>query len=86
VLLLSKSSHNGHLLFVLVSTERVIVCLAADNSASCKIRATVRFLHGKDLRAEEIQYKLCVRGVWPNVKTLGFTLGGKNAFLVEQSV
>jgi hypothetical protein len=38
---------TGHMVFVLVSTERVMMCPAIDNPASCEIRAVIRFLHAK---------------------------------------
>jgi hypothetical protein len=45
-------------MFVLVSTERVMMCPAMDNSASCEIRAVVRFLHVRNMSAVKIHWKL----------------------------
>jgi hypothetical protein len=42
---------TGHLVFVLVSTERVRMRPAIDNSASCEIRSVIRFLHAKNMSA-----------------------------------
>jgi hypothetical protein len=36
---------TGHLVFVLVSTERVMMYLATDNPAICEIHAVIHFLH-----------------------------------------
>jgi hypothetical protein len=49
---------TGHLVFVLVSTEGVIMCPAIDNPVSCKIRAVVRFLQAKNWSVE-IHRELC---------------------------
>jgi hypothetical protein len=45
--------------FVAVSTEFVMMCLAIDNSASCEIRAVIRFLYAEDMSAAEIYRELC---------------------------
>jgi hypothetical protein len=50
---------TGHLLFVLVSQERVMMCPAIDNPASCEIRAAIRFLHAKNTRAAGNHRELC---------------------------
>jgi hypothetical protein len=50
---------TGHLVFVLVPTELVMVCPAIDNPASCEIRHIIRFLHSKNMSAEEIHRELC---------------------------
>jgi hypothetical protein len=42
---------TGHLVFVLVSEEGVMVCPTIDNPASYKIRAIIRFLHAKNMSA-----------------------------------
>jgi hypothetical protein len=36
-----------------------MVCPAIDNPASCEIRAFIRFLHSKNMSAEEIHRELC---------------------------
>jgi hypothetical protein len=36
-----------------------MMCLAFDNPASRKIRAVIRFIHAKNMRAEKIHYELC---------------------------
>jgi hypothetical protein len=43
----------GHLVFVLVSTEWIIMCTEIHNPASCEIRAVIRFLHAKTNSTEE---------------------------------
>jgi hypothetical protein len=43
---------TGHLAFVLVSTERVMMCPMIDNPTSCKIRA-------RNMSAAEIHRELC---------------------------
>jgi hypothetical protein len=50
---------TGHLVFVLVSTECVMMCSAIDNPASCESRAVIRFLHTKHMTAAEIHLELC---------------------------
>jgi hypothetical protein len=40
--------------FVLASTELVILCPAIDNPASCEIRAGIRFLHINNMSDAEI--------------------------------
>jgi hypothetical protein len=49
---------TGHLVFVLVSTEWVMMCPAIDNLASCEICAVIRFLHAKNTSAAEIHCEL----------------------------
>jgi hypothetical protein len=49
---------TGHLVFVLVSTEWVMMCPAIDKPASCEIRALVRFLHATNMSAAEIRREL----------------------------
>jgi hypothetical protein len=44
---------------VLVSTDRVMVCPAIDNPASCEIRVVIRFLHAKNTSAAEVCCELC---------------------------
>jgi hypothetical protein len=58
---------TGHLVFVLVSTERVMTCPAIDNPASCKIRAAVRFLHAENMSAADIHHELCAAVYAQNV-------------------
>jgi transposase len=36
-----------------------VICPASDNSASCEIRAVIRFLHAKSMSATEIHRELC---------------------------
>jgi hypothetical protein len=36
-----------------------MMCPAIDNSASCEIRAVIRFLHAKNMTAAEIHRGLC---------------------------
>jgi hypothetical protein len=48
----------GHLVFVLVSTEWVMMCLAIDNPDSFKIWAVVCFLEAKNMSAAEIYCEL----------------------------
>jgi hypothetical protein len=45
---------TGHLVFVLVSTESVMMCPAIDNPASCEIRSVICFLHANNMSALEI--------------------------------
>jgi hypothetical protein len=45
--------------FVLVSTEQVMMCPVIDNRASCKIRSLIPFLHTKNMSAMEIHCELC---------------------------
>jgi hypothetical protein len=37
-----------------------MMCRAIDNPASYEIRAIIRFLHAKNMRAPEIHRELCV--------------------------
>jgi hypothetical protein len=48
---------TGLLVFVLVSTERVMICRTIDNHASCEIHA-ISFLHGKNMSSAEINGEL----------------------------
>jgi hypothetical protein len=50
---------NGHLVFVLVSAEWVMMCPAIDNPVSCEIFAVIRFLRTKIVSAAEIHCELC---------------------------
>jgi hypothetical protein len=50
---------TGHLVFVLVSTERATICPAIDNPANCEIRAVIGFLHAKNMSTVEIHCELC---------------------------
>jgi hypothetical protein len=49
---------TGHLVFVLVSTELVMMCPANDNPASCEIRVATRFLSAKNISVMEIHCEL----------------------------
>jgi hypothetical protein len=61
---------TGHLMFVLVFTEWVMMCPATDNPASCELRAVILHLHTKIMTAAEIHRELCtVYG--PNVMSEG---------------
>jgi hypothetical protein len=62
---------TGHVMFVLVSTERVMMCSAIDNSASCEIRAVIRFLHAKKIIAVEIHRELCAAIYGQNIMSGG---------------
>jgi hypothetical protein len=46
--------------FVLVSTDRVMMCPVTDNPASCEILSVVHFLQVNNMSAAEIHGKLCV--------------------------
>jgi hypothetical protein len=59
------SHHTGDLVFVLVSTEKVIMCPTIDNTASCEICAVIRILHAKNTSAEEIHHESCAVYVLP---------------------
>jgi hypothetical protein len=50
---------TGHIVFVLVSTEWVMMCPVIDNPVSCEICAFIRFLHAKIMSAAEIHGELC---------------------------
>jgi hypothetical protein len=52
---------SGYLVFVLVSTECVMMCPAVDNSARCDIRAVIRFSHTKNMSGTEIHRDLMRR-------------------------
>jgi hypothetical protein len=49
---------TGHPIFVLVSTEQVMMCPAIDNSASCKIRSVIHFLHAENMSAAKVHHEL----------------------------
>jgi hypothetical protein len=49
---------TGHPVFVLVSTERVMMCPAIDHSASCEIRSVIHFLHARTMSAAKIHHEL----------------------------
>jgi hypothetical protein len=49
----------GNLVFVLVSTECVIMCPAIDKPASCETRAVIRFLYNRNMSAVEIHHESC---------------------------
>jgi hypothetical protein len=50
---------SGHLVSVLVSTERVVMCPAIDNPASCEICAGINNFRAKNRSAMEIHRELC---------------------------
>jgi hypothetical protein len=51
-------SYNANLVFVLVSIERIMMCLAIDTSACCEIRS----VHAKNMSANYIsKYSLLLR-------------------------
>jgi hypothetical protein len=50
---------SGHLVFVLVSAEWVMMCPVIDNPASWEIRVVIRFLHAKNKSSAEILSELC---------------------------
>jgi hypothetical protein len=63
---------SGHpLVFVLVSTECVMMCLAIDNFASCEICAITCFHHAKIMSAVEIQHEMCVVVYSQNIMSEG---------------
>jgi hypothetical protein len=51
---------TGHLVFVLVSAEWVMICPAIDNYTSCEICAVICFLHVKNMSAAEVHCELCM--------------------------
>jgi hypothetical protein len=51
---------TGHIVFVLVSIEQVIMCPVIDNPASCEIRDGIHFICAKNISAAEIHHELCV--------------------------
>jgi hypothetical protein len=50
---------TGHIVFVLVSIEWVLMCPTIDNPTSCEVRAVICFLHVKNMSAVEIHLELC---------------------------
>jgi hypothetical protein len=54
-------------MFVLVSTERVMVCPATEDHARCEIRAVIRFLRAKTLNAVELCRELWAEVYFQNV-------------------
>jgi hypothetical protein len=44
--------------FVLVSTELVILCSAIGNPTSCEIPYVIRFLHAKNMSSADIHHEL----------------------------
>jgi hypothetical protein len=69
-----------HLVFVLVSTERVIMCPPIDNPATCEIRALIRFLRAKNMSATEIHRELCAAVYGKNVMREGTTRQWRRMF------
>jgi hypothetical protein len=51
---------TGHIVFVLVSTDLVMMCPAIGNPSTCKICAVICFLHTENMSAVEIYLELCV--------------------------
>jgi hypothetical protein len=51
---------TDRLVFVFVSTERVMMCPAIDNPTSFKIRNVICSLHTKKMSALEIHHELCM--------------------------
>jgi hypothetical protein len=49
---------TGHLVFVLVFAEWVMMCPAIDNPASCEIYTVIRFLQAKYISDAEIYREL----------------------------
>jgi hypothetical protein len=47
------------------------MCPAIDNPTNCKIHALIRFLHAKNISAEEIHYELCPAVYGQNVMSEG---------------
>jgi hypothetical protein len=62
---------TGHLVFVLVSTEEVMMCPVIDNPTSCEICAVTCFLCAKNMSAAEIHCELCVAVYGQNVMSEG---------------
>jgi hypothetical protein len=56
---LVKLHITDHLVFVLVSTELLMMCPAIDNPTNCKTHTFIRFLHIKSMSAVEIHSELC---------------------------
>jgi hypothetical protein len=50
----------GHLVFDLVSTEKVMLCPAIHNPASCEIHAVIRYLHAKNMSSAGMNHELRV--------------------------
>jgi hypothetical protein len=67
-------SHHitGHLMFVLVSTEQVMMCPPFGNPVSCEISAVIRFLRAKCMRVVEFHRE--VRAVYGQHATSEGTL------------
>jgi hypothetical protein len=61
---------TGHLVFVLVSTEQVMMCPMIGNPTSCKIHAVICFLDAK-MSAVEIYCELCTAVYGQNVMSEG---------------
>jgi hypothetical protein len=51
---------TDHLVFVIVSAERVMVCLPNGTPVSCEIRLVIHFyFHAKIMSSAEIRQELC---------------------------
>jgi hypothetical protein len=48
-----------------------MVCLANDNPTSCEIPAAIRFLHAKNMSAEEVNHELCAAIYGQNLMSEG---------------
>jgi hypothetical protein len=55
---LANHHTSGHLIFVLVSSEWVMMCPVIDNPVSCEIRSVIRFRHTKNTNSWEIHGEL----------------------------
>jgi hypothetical protein len=62
---------TGCLVFVLVSTEWLMMCPAIDNPTSCEIRALIRFLRAKSMSSAEIHRESCATIYSHNVMSEG---------------
>jgi hypothetical protein len=50
---------TGHLVFVLVSKEEIMMCSTIDKPTSYEFRAVIRFPHAKNISVAEIHSELC---------------------------
>jgi hypothetical protein len=62
---------NGHLVFVLVPTDLLMICPTIYNHVSCEIRVFIRFLHAESMSAVEIHRELCAAVYGQNVMSEG---------------
>jgi hypothetical protein len=54
----------GHIAFVLVSTEGIMMCPVIDNPTSCKICAVICFLHAKKYECCGNSSSIMWNGLW----------------------